>query len=38
MLGANDKTRRAQSNALALDAVLRASDGILDMLPIATFV
>jgi PAS domain-containing protein len=38
MLGANDKTRRAQSNSLALDRVLRASDGILDMLPIATFV
>ena len=38
MLGANDKTRRTQSNSLALDSVLRASDGILDMLPIATFV
>jgi PAS domain S-box-containing protein len=38
MLGANDKTRRTQSNSLALDAILKASDGILDMLPIATFV
>ena len=38
MLGANDKTRRTQSISLALDSVLRASDGILDMLPIATFV
>jgi PAS domain S-box-containing protein len=38
MLGANDKTRRTQSISPALDAVLRASDGILDMLPIATFV
>jgi PAS domain S-box-containing protein len=38
MLGANDKSRRTQPRSPALDAILRASDGILDMLPIATFV
>ncbi len=38
MLDSNEKTRRAPSISPALDAILRASDGILDMLPIATFV
>ena len=38
MLGSDDKTRRAPPISPALSAVLRASDGILDMLPIATFV
>jgi len=38
MLGSDDKTRRAPPISPALSAILRASDGILDMLPIATFV
>jgi PAS domain S-box-containing protein len=38
MLGSDDKTRRSPPISPALSAVLRASDGILDMLPIATFV
>jgi len=38
MLGSDDKTRRAPPIPPALSAILRASDGILDMLPIATFV
>ncbi len=38
MLGSDDKTRRTQPDSNTLGTILRASDGILDMLPIATFV
>ncbi len=38
MFSSDDKARRAPAIPRALEAVLRASDGILDMLPIATFV
>ncbi|HXX25460.1 MAG TPA: PAS domain S-box protein [Pseudolabrys sp.] len=38
MLGTDDKSRRAHAVTPALNAILRASDGILDLLPIATFV
>jgi len=38
MLGSDDKSRRAAPFSPGLDAILRASDGILDILPVATFV
>ncbi len=38
MLGSDDKTRRTRPLSSALGNILQASDGILDMLPIATFV
>jgi len=38
MLGSSDKTRRTPPAAPGLDVILRASDGILDILPVATFV
>ena len=38
MLGSDDKAQRAPAVPPGLEAILRASDGILDMLPIATFV
>ena len=38
MAEVNDKTRASQPIPSALSAMLRASDGILDMLPIATFI
>src|ERR1700712_855508 len=38
MAEANNKARGPQPMSSALGAMLRASDGILDMLPIATFI